>query len=393
MRSNNINTILRHLVAAKSYYPFENGSHEYLEKFLQMRGFKTLRQKVAKGRYNLLAEKGNAKEAILIFVHIDTVPPVTDWRSNPLRLREENNNYVGLGAFDMKGGTAALLSVLDKISLESYSLRFAFCIDEEGISEGVYTLINSSFISNVVLGLCPEACLVPQNWELPLMITIGGRGRTVIQVKIPGETRHGAENEGGVNAVSQAAIVVQALESFPIKANKYFGKGAFFMRSIHGENDSLSLPDKVMLEIDYQLIPGETPDNVAKQFEQFISGLYKRSILNKKVQSKFSVNVKGRQTPYMLAYQIPQSNPYVRLIRNTLLEQFGNVQFEYTKSVADQNALVSAGIPTITIGPLGGNAHQAEEWVSKTSLEVVADFYQRIFKELDINKHLLRKIK
>ena len=383
--------ILKSLIAAKTYYPVEGGAFLYLKKFLRKKGFITTRQEVEKRRYNLLAEKGNAKEAILILIHIDTVAPASNWERNPFALRKEGDNYIGLGAFDMKGGTAALLSLLDSFAYKNYTLKLAFCIGEEGISDGAYALSNSSFINNVVFGLCPEACLVPDKWPLPIMITIGGRGRCVVEIKIPGETRHGAENNGGINAIAEAAALVRELKKLPLSYDKRFGKSAFFVRSFHAENDSLSIPDVAMVEIDYQLVPGETPELVLKKVNLFVKSLYSKGKLNKKVMNKSVVVLKERKTPYVLPYAVSESNRYVKKVKEISQELFGKSALEYTKSVADENVLVNAGVPIITIGPLGGNAHEAQEWVSKTSLEKVAQFYKKLFAFLDAKKGFVSK--
>lgn len=375
----NIEGILQKLVSLRSYVPYEHELYSFLRSFLTNQGFKVSKQVVSGNRFNILAERGKGDNSILFYMHLDTVSPPRGYLGAPLELRKNGDKFFGLGCFDMKGGIAALLSILNSLEFQNRKIKLAFCIDEEGLSEGVYKLINSAFIKDVAVAFCPEACIVPPDWSLPIMIVIGGRGRCVVEIKVPGKTVHGAQDLGGINAIDQAAILIRNLSSFKSKNDPNMGKGSFFVRSIHADNEGLSVPDSATIEVDYQLVPRETPKNVGKNFSEFIHRLYQRGTLDRSLEEKLVVQLKQRKTPYILPYAIPKNNRYVRLVKNLSVSQFGKAMFDYTKSVADQNVLAHAGIPIITIGPIGGNAHQDGEWVSISSLQKVADSYKKLF--------------
>lgn len=379
---NNIEGMLRRLVSLRSYVPYEHEPYSFLRSFLINQGFKVNKQIVCRNRFNILAERGRGDNSILFYMHLDTVVPAEGYSQSPLLLRKRGDKFFGLGCFDMKGGIAVLLSILNSPEFQNKRIKLAFCIDEEGLSEGVYKLINSSFITDVSIAFCPEACIVPDNWGLPIMIVIGGRGRCVVEIKVPGKTVHGAEDIGGINAIDQSAILINHLSSYKPKKDSYMGKGSFFVRSIHSDNEGLSIPDSAIIELDYQLVPGESPKSIEVNLKKFIGKLYQQDILDRSLKKKLIVQLKQRKTLYISPYVIPKNNRYVSLAEELSISLYHKAAFDYTKSVADQNVLANKGIPVITIGPIGGSAHQAGEWVSRESLQEVANFYKKIFTKI-----------
>ena len=375
---NSIQEILTRLVGIRSFFPYEGEAFEFISEFLVGHGFTCYRQEVEADRYNLLAEKGDFDTSVVVYMHIDTVEAGSHWKRDPFVLCAVRGRYRGLGVFDMKGGIAALMSVLPRVDLQQHNLKLVFAVDEEGISRGVNMLVKSDFLDDVVMGFCPEACIVPEEWNLPVMITIGGRGRCVVRVDVPGLVSHGADERSGVNAIDQAAVFVSSLRKLKRKSDKNFGKSSFFVRSIHGGNDSLSIPGVVYLEIDYQLTYGQTPHSVCDDIRDFARGLYAKGVLSSSLEERMRVELVERGTPYSEPYIVNRTNRYVKMIEKLAISRYGRVQFDYAKSVADQNVIVNAGVPVITVGPIGGGAHEASEWVSKRSLDEVAEIYTQI---------------
>ena len=57
----------------------------------------------------------------------------------------------------------------------------------------------------------------------------------------------------------------------------------------------------------------------------------------------------------------------------------------YTRmSVGDDNALATLGIPVITWGPDGGNAHAPNEYVTKTSLEKLSKMFYEFLERREL---------
>lgn len=78
------------------------------------------------GAVSLLATRGSPR--VLFNVHLDTVPDSPHWSANPFWLRVSTERAVGLGACDIKGAAAALVTAAAQTSAPA---AFLFSSDEE----------------------------------------------------------------------------------------------------------------------------------------------------------------------------------------------------------------------------------------------------------------------
>ncbi|MDB2370802.1 acetylornithine deacetylase [Gammaproteobacteria bacterium] len=81
---------------------------------------------LGEGSINIMLTKGSPR--YLINVHLDTVPAGDGWQSNPHDLTIKDGRAIGLGACDIKGAAACLLTLVEK-GLENYAILFS--TDEE----------------------------------------------------------------------------------------------------------------------------------------------------------------------------------------------------------------------------------------------------------------------
>jgi len=79
------------------------------------------------GRVSFFAVRGQPE--IIFNVHIDTVPVVEGWNTNPHELTISDTTAVALGACDIKGAAACLLALAQ---VDSRDLALLFTTDEEG---------------------------------------------------------------------------------------------------------------------------------------------------------------------------------------------------------------------------------------------------------------------
>src|SRR5215475_9497753 len=82
------------------------GIFDYLR--AQLPGFECTLTDHGAGAVSLLAVRG--KPRVLFNVHLDTVPDSPHWSASPFALRVDGERAVGLGACDIKGAAAALLT-------------------------------------------------------------------------------------------------------------------------------------------------------------------------------------------------------------------------------------------------------------------------------------------
>jgi len=376
--------LLEKIVSINSVFPNERRLGVFLERELKKRGFRVRRVPLPGkgGRFNVVGERGTRGKPLLLFGHMDTVPVYGKWKGSPWKLRENKDNLHGLGAFDMKAGCAAILAATEQKS--ERRIRVAFSADEENISQGSHELAKAGVLRGIDAALSTEIstsepCLGVNE------ITLGRRGRCVIEIIVPGRSAHGAEIEKGISAISEAGRLVLALEKMNGKLGTHplLPPPTQFVRKIFGESTSLSIPETAVLELDRHMVVPETPSSVLKQVQQFIASLYKsgafRQIDGKRITARLAV----RLNPYLEPYVTPHSNPYVKLLSRIVHEETGKPpKFTYGRSVADDNRLASAGVPVISIGPMGGGEHTCNEWVSKRSYLSLARIVRTFISEI-----------
>ena len=74
------------------------------------------------GSFNILLTKGSPN--YLINVHLDTVPAGEGWVSDPFNLVIKDERAIGLGACDIKGAAACLLTLVEQ-GLKDYAILFS----------------------------------------------------------------------------------------------------------------------------------------------------------------------------------------------------------------------------------------------------------------------------
>lgn len=371
--------------APDSQRPGEQELGVFIESLLKEMGFAVQRQTVAEGRFNVLAEKGQGKRALLLSGHMDTVPAARGWETNPWLPRVEEDRLYGLGACDMKGGLSAILQAVENIHPQHYKLKLAFLVDEENISQGAYTLIQSAWMQDVAAVLVPEMGTSGGDQQLgPRVMTLGRQGRVDLDIQIRGRSAHAANAEAGVSALLRGAIVALVLEQLSLAEHPNLGRSRATIRRFVSEAKALSIPEVAELRIDRHLVPPETPESARQDIEHLIEALYEADILANDPSLPITVSVPERPTPYLMPYVVSRSDPFVQMVERVIQEQLGSVSEHYAVSVADENYFGAVlGLPVVVLGPIGGNNHAPDEWVSLASLNELAALYRQLLSDFE----------
>ncbi len=388
-----IQELLAQLVSINSAFPAPTtdsqrpGEQElgaFLEAYLKKLGFAVQRQPVADGRFNVLAEKGQGRHALLLAGHMDTVPAAKGWKADPWQPRIEGDRLSGLGACDMKGGLAVILQAVEHVHPRDYTLKLAFLVDEEHISQGAYTLIQSPWMRDVAAVLVPEMGTSGGRQLGPDVMTLGRQGRVDLDIQIRGRSAHAANAEAGVSALLRGAQIALALEQLPLADHPHLGRARATIRRFVSEAGGLSIPEVAELRIDRHLVPPETAESARQDVEQLIERLYREGILDYDPALPITVSVPERPTPYLMPYAVSPDAPFAQLVEQAIREQFGSVRYNYAFSVADENYYgATLGLPVVVLGPTGGNNHAPDEWVSLSSLNELVMLYQQILTRFE----------
>ncbi len=378
-----VEEILKKLVSINSVFGSERKIGEYLEAYLKRMGFRTRRQQIAPGRFNIIAQRGPAGEALLFYGHMDTVTVHGDWKCSPFDLRKEGDKLYGLGACDMKGGLSAMLKSLESKSAQARRIKVLLCPDEENISEGAWSAVkNKGWFKDVNFIVSCEPGDSKRHNGGANIVTVGRRGRAVIEADVYGLSSHGANPQRGVNAIDEAAKIILALNHYKLRTHRRLGRENIFVRSVLGKSESaLDLPDAVHLEFDIQLVPPSTVGDAKQRIIRMIEGLQASGKLNPK--TKVVIRVKDRKTPYIEPYMDDLSDIRIRRLLKLIGKNIRPTALNYGSSVADDNILANAlRKPIVTIGPKAGNLHAPEEWTSLSSLKELVKAYELIIEEI-----------
>jgi len=372
--------LLKKLVSIPSAHPNEKEMAVFLEKELKKRGFKTQRQPVGKNRFNVLGELGNSKTCVLFYGHMDTVEPCKGWKSDPYELLVKNDRAYGLGSNDMKGGIVSILKALEGIKTNDLKIKVAFAVDEENISEGADVLVKSGWLNDVDFSIIPEIATSGTSSNEPNLITLGRRGRVAFKITVLGRAAHGAQPELGINAIEDASKIILALENIKLAKHEKLGKASVCPLSLICTVKTLSVPDTAEILVDRHLVPPETKTFVLKQMRELIAKL--------NLRSEVKVEFVNRKTQFLMPYFTPENDKFVQVASGVVKEHYNNVMYSYGLSVGDENYFgARLGIPSVVIGPKGGNAHCSNEWVSLQSIQKLTDIYTEILNRVENGFH------
>lgn len=376
-------TILNQLISVNSVFPHERQVAELLEEMLTKRGFSLERQHLTDDRFNLIAGAGEGERTIMYYAHMDTVPAYSGWQREPFALTSDEHNYYGRGVADMKGGIAAFLSAFDAVSDQlNHRVIFVLGVDEENISAGADLFVNNTELEpDLIISL--EGDALTETWPHPVILTWGRRGRAAYRVRVPGISAHGATTDQGINAISQAAILISHLDQMAVPDHELLPAGSQYIRSISADANSLSIPDQVEMMIDRHLVPPETSASVLEELREFCADLYRRGELHSPLRDQFEIELMERETPYLEPFVTSLDNPLSQEVIDIVTKRHGSIPPHYGSSVADENVFAKHfDCPVVCVGPAGGNFHGPDEWVGKENLEAVtrtyADFLTRL---------------
>lgn len=370
----NVTTLLSDLVLVNSVYPNEQGIGRFIEQELESSGFIVRRQKVSEGRFNILAERLIPNTpVILLFAHMDTVDELPGWHSDPYKLTKKGDKLYGLGAWDMKAGLAAILAATNDLKNLRCSIKLAFTVDEENVSVGMNTIIKSGWLDDVNFAITPEPGFV----HGLAGIALGRTGRAVYQMTINTTGGHVYLAEENANAITETRKVLDVLEKLKLASHPKLGKSILFPRYIKGGTQAMSIPSKIDLEIESQLVPPETSQTVLNQIKKALHEAKEEGALKAEV----TVDFVKRPTPFCEPFAIDENINHIQNVSSVLASVINTKPIiYYRRSVGDENRVARLGIPVVTVGPDGGNAHQPDEWVSEKSLLLLVEFFKSLIK-------------
>lgn len=317
------------------------------------------------------------RPSIVLNGHLDTVEVKQGWKHDPFGARIEKGMLYGLGALDMKCGLASLMLAFKTIAHSNRkldcSIVFQAVSGEEENSAGTRALIEAGWFRRA------KAVIVGEGIGSLDVVTIGRRGGSYYDIWVSGKSVHGSTPRLGVNAISDAARIVTALDKMGMRsANGVMADNTSPLREsqlvleISGNSPSYSVPDKCHIRMMRATVPGE-PYDIRKEIESTIKKL--------KINSKAEVKLKvGSGDPY-LPHMTPADDELVKVVRKWNAHYTGKEpSLVCGLSEADDNTIAKeVGIPVVCVGPgekgTLARYHQPEEAIGISKLGTAAKIY------------------
>jgi len=358
--------LTQELVRINSENPPGNESQvaKFIKDFLEDLKFSTEIVEFDKNRSNVIAYIGSGK-GLMFNGHMDTVPIGSNWKYDPLGGKIENGKVYGRGTSDMKGGIAAILAAVEKLSNEKFKrkLLLTFVADEEVALRGSKYLIanRKDVFKDVKYGLVAEC----NN----LRLAIAQKGIVDIKVKFKGKAAHGSRPELGDNAIYKAADFIQELrkliEQLKNKKNPILGSGTINVGVIKGGTKINIVPDFCEMEVDRRLIPTETPALAVKQIKSLL----------KKLKLKADIELGVNRLPMQISKDFELIKILNKISKLKTIGETGYTEVElYYRD---------AGVPCLTMGPgLETQAHVANEFIPIKNLQKATSIYEQLIRKV-----------
>jgi succinyl-diaminopimelate desuccinylase len=311
----------------------------------------------------LVADVGGRRDQAPCIVwhgHLDVVPG----QPGQFEPRVEGDRLIGRGAYDMKGGLAAMMCALKDISAQDdVRVRFV-CVPDEESEE----LDERSTDAVVSAGLGGNFAITGEPTNMH--IGVQAKGVLVMRIVVHGRSAHSSTPWLGDNAVLKAIDVFRAIESLPFsrESSEMFDRPSINLGRIAGGDALNKVPDHCEMAVDVRYLPGQDPGEILSQVRQIPSIDVTRTFIHPTVT-------------------VPRSNPYVQVLRDAVSRvHSGEVMSVGRDGASDAASFIEAGIPAVEFGPEGGGHHGPDEWVSVSSLQryrrALGDFVRQLPERL-----------
>lgn len=210
-----------------------------------------------KGRYNLLAKRGQGDGGLMLAGHTDTVPfDDSRWNQNPFKLTELDNKLYGLGSIDMKGFFAFVLQAISELDekQQTQPILILATADEETTMAGAQQICKHP-------NLKPNRCIIGEPTDMTPVFTHKGHMSTAIRVV--GRSGHSSDPERGLNAIEVMHKVITKLLILKEQLKNKYSINHFKipyptlnLGNIHGGDNANRICGCCEMHIDMRPLPG-----------------------------------------------------------------------------------------------------------------------------------------
>jgi len=319
---------------------------------------------------------GESDHVLILNGHLDTKPAKGNWRTDPYTPVIKNNKLYGLGASDMKGGLAAMLSAVIRSKGKKLkgTINFQFVADEEMNSEfGMKYLVKNGYIKNGDFAIVGE----PTN----LKVATRSLGNLWLVIKVRGRKAHAGMYWEGISAIDRSIEIIDEIKS---SIRKYRYKN---------DPEISNFPNVNVGYINGGFHPGTVPDYCEFSIDIRFRSEQEREIFKDMVNKTvtrilFKYDCECEIEPFgggdMFAWDLASFENIDRYLDLIDQSYYAIIKQAAQKCVflggSDASSLVyDLGIPTVIIGPGSlKQAHNNNEWVFIDEVVNASKIYEEI---------------
>lgn len=284
------------------------------------------------GVKNIHAEIGSGEPVIGFNGHYDTVPPEGDWERNPLQPTIKDGKLYGLGATDMKGGLAGMLSAfleLSELDLKKKAIFQAVGDEERAGSHGTKVLVERKLFAKRMFIGEPSGQSISNEHKSLLLVRAGMRGKSA----------HGSRVYTGSNAILKMARALQLLteERFvrlTCQKEEIYDAVSCNVGKIWGGKASNIIPAECWVDLDIRLPREKDPQDILDYLERHFD------------ETSVTHRSNGMYTP--------PEDEFVQASLQAASEAFGKeIKLRCALGACDGRYYTKLDIPTVKGGPCG----------------------------------------
>ncbi len=368
--------LLRQLVAIDSINPdlVPGGAGEekiarFVADWFERAGLEVVWDEPAPGRPNVIgiARGTGGGRSLLLNAHMDTVG--VEGMERPHAPYIQDNRLYGRGAYDMKGGLAAIMAA--GAAAKKRGLRGDVIVT--AVADEEYASIGTS---SIVKKWHADAAIVTEPTELHLCTA--HKGFVWLDVETEGVAAHGSRPDLGVDAIVKMGKVLLGLEELDrslraAPSHRLLGSGSVHASLIQGGQELSSYPRHCSLGIERRTVPGETLQKVESEIPRICEQIaatdptFKAAVKTSMVRDPFEVSL---------------DEPIVRAVLRKATTILGHQPGEIGQTGwMDSALLAAAGIPAVVFGPGGEGAHAVVEWSNLEHVERCAEILAAVAEE------------
>jgi succinyl-diaminopimelate desuccinylase len=315
------------------------------------------------GRPVLAATVGPASgPTLLLHGHLDVVPG----RPEQFVPRVDGDRLIGRGAYDMKGGLAAMMAALQELSQQQAVRVHFLCVSDEESDEedqrGSDYLVEHGYLGDFAIT------------GEPTDLHVGVEAKGVLAM-----AAHGSTPWVGDNAVLKAVDVFRSIESLPFarESSDLFDRPSINLGRILGGDAVNKVPDICTIDVDVRFLPGQDSDAILEAVND---------LPDTRVVKTF------RRSPAI----VQRDNVFVQTLGRAIESIAPRAKGISVgrDGASDAICFIDAGVPAVEFGPEGAGHHGPDEWVSIRSLrqyrEALVEFVRLLPETLEGDERHLR---